>query len=221
MNTLRKQKRLLITGGQGGIARACHEEFQSHGWEVLVPSKHQLDVSDSGAVEAFISSCGPIDLLLCNAGITEDCLLAQMNEASWDKVLDVNLKGAFRCARAVSAQMLRRRAGHVIFVSSHSAFNPPIGQANYAAAKAGLVAMGKSLAKEWGGRSVRVNVITPGFIETKMTAGVSAEMRRRAIDKHALGAFNTAENVAKFVHFLETTMLQTSGQVFHLDSRII
>ena len=196
---------------------ACREEFLSHEWEVLAPSRHELDVSDSESVEAFISNCGPIDLLLCAAGVTEDCLLGRMSEASWDKVLDVNLKGAFRCARAVSAQMLRRRSGHVVFVSSYSAFQPPVGQANYAAAKAGLVAMGKSLAKEWGSRSLRVNIITPGFVETKMTADVSAEVRQSALDKHTLATFNTAGNVAKFIHFLDGTMLQTSGQVFHLE----
>ena len=215
------QKRLLITGGEGGIAMACREEFQSHGWEVLAPSRHELDVSDSESVDAFINHCGPIDLLLCAAGVTDDCLLGRMSEASWDNVLDVNLKGAFSCARAVSRQMLRRRAGHVIFVSSHSAFNPPVGQANYAAAKAGLLVMGKSLAKEWGSRSVRVNVITPGFLETKMTEGVSAEARQRALDQHALGEFNSAENVAKFIRFLDEIMYQTSGQVFHLDSRVL
>ncbi|MFT5882387.1 MAG: NAD(P)-dependent dehydrogenase (short-subunit alcohol dehydrogenase family) [Crocinitomicaceae bacterium] len=215
------QKRLLITGGEGGIAMACREEFQSRGWEVLAPSRQELDVSDSESVEAFINNCGPIDLLLCAAGVTDDCLLGKMSETSWDNVLDVNLKGAFRCARAVSAQMLRRRSGHVVFVSSHSAFKPPLGQANYAAAKAGLVAMGKSLAREWGSRSVRVNVITPGFLETKMTEDVSDEVRQSALDKHTLGAFNTSENVARFVHFLDQTMLQTSGQVFHLDSRVL
>ncbi|MEO1856829.1 MAG: SDR family NAD(P)-dependent oxidoreductase [Rubritalea sp.] len=215
------QKRLLITGGNGGIAMACCEEFQSQGWEVLAPSRLELDVSDSESVEAFMRSCAPVDLLVCAAGVTEDSLLGRMGEASWDNVLDVNLKGAFRCARAVSAQMLRRRAGHVIFVSSHSAFTPPIGQANYAAAKAGLVAMGKSLAQEWGSRSVRVNVITPGFLETKMTEGLSAEVRQSVLDAHTLGAFNTAKNVAQFVHFLEQTMVHTSGQVFHLDSRVL
>jgi NAD(P)-dependent dehydrogenase (short-subunit alcohol dehydrogenase family) len=215
------QKRLLITGGEGGLAMACREEFLSHGWEVLAPSRQELDVSDSESVETFISNCGPIDLLLCAAGVTEDCLLGRMSETSWDKVLDVNLTGAFRCARAVSRQMLRRQSGHVIFVSSHSAFNPPVGQANYAAAKAGLVAMGKSLAKEWGGRSVRVNAITPGFLETKMTAELSAEVRQCALAKHTLGEFNTAENVAKFIRFLDETMHQTSGQVFHLDSRVL
>ncbi len=215
------RKRLLITGGEGGLARACGEEFQSYGWEVLSPSRQELDVRDSESVETFFSNCGPIDLLLCSAGVTADGLLGRMSEESWDKVLDVNLNGAFRCARAVSSQMLRRRSGHVIFVSSHSAFHPPVGQANYAAAKAGLVAMGKSLAKEWGRRSVRVNVITPGFLETKMTESLSGEVRQSALEKHTLGVFNTAESVAKFVHFLENVMTQTSGQVFHLDSRVV
>lgn len=214
-------KRVLITGGGGGVGGACQALFEAAGWEVLAPGRSQLDVSLADSVESFFNQLGEIDLLLCNAGVTDDSLLARMTEAQWDKALEVNLKGAFRCARAVSQKMLRRRAGHVVFVSSYSAFHPPAGQANYAAAKAGLIGLAKSLAAEWGGRGVRVNVVVPGFLETKMTQPVAAAAREAALAKHVLGEFNKPQQVAKFVHFLEEEMPFTSGHVFNLDSRVL
>lgn len=215
------QRRVLITGGEGGLAMACKDEFSSNGWEVLAPTSSELDVSDRASVDAYFSQCGDIDLLLCAAGTTDDQLLSKLSSESWDKVLDVNINGAFRCARAVSRQMLRRRSGHVIFIGSYSGFHPPVGQASYAAAKAGLTGLTKSLASEWGSRSIRVNLIVPGFLETKMTDAVSDSARESAQKKHVLGAFNTAENVAKFARFLDQQMAFTSGQIFNLDSRIL
>lgn len=215
------KKRVLITGGEGGVGSACRELFTSAGWDVLAPGRAELDVSCADSVEQYFSEAGEIDLLLCNAGVTDDCLLAKMSERQWDRALEVNLKGAFRCARAVSRQMLRRRSGQVIFVSSYSAFHPPAGQANYAAAKAGLVGLAKSLAAEWGSRGVRVNVVVPGFLETKMTESVADTAKEAALSKHVLGQFNEAEKVAKFVRFMEEEMPYTSGQVFNLDSRIL
>ena len=203
------------------MGNACREIFHAAGWDVLSPGRAQLDVSSAESVDQYFSSVGEVDLLVCNAGVTADSLLAKMSESQWDKALEVNLKGAFRCARAVSRQMLRRRSGQVIFVSSYSAFHPPAGQANYAAAKAGLVGMAKSLAAEWGSRGVRVNVVVPGFLETKMTASVADVAREAALSKHVLGRFNEPEKVAKFVHFLEEEMPFTSGQVFNLDSRLL
>lgn len=214
-------KRVLITGGEGGVGRACRELFEAAGWEVLAPGRALLDVSCGVSISAFFTTAGEIDLLLCNAGVTDDSLLVKMSEAQWDNALEVNLKGAFRCARAVSKNMLRRHAGHVVFVSSYSAFHPPAGQANYAAAKAGLVGLGKSLAAEWGVRGVRVNVVVPGFLETKMTQSVADTAREVALSKHVLGRFNQPQRVAKFIHFLEEEMPFTSGQVFNLDSRVL
>lgn len=215
------QKRVLITGGEGGVGSACRERFEAAGWDVLAPGRAQLDVSCVDSINQFFAKAGYIDLLLCNAGMTDDALLAKMSESRWDRAQEVNLKGAFRCARAVSKQMLKRRAGHVVFMSSYSAFHPPAGQANYAAAKAGLVGLAKSLASEWGGRGVRVNVVVPGFLETKMTQPVSAAATEAALAKHVLGQFNEPDRVAKFIHFLEEEMPYTSGQVFNLDSRVL
>ncbi len=215
------QKRVLIIGGEGSLAKACAEDFSGNAWEVLAPSRTELDISEASSVEAYFAECGEIDLLICAAGVTQDEVMLRMKEADWDKVLEVNLSGAFRCARAVSRQMLRRRSGHVLFVSSYSAIHPPVGQVNYAAAKAGLIGMAKSLAAEWGDRSVRVNVLIPGFMDTKMTTDVASAARDAAKAKHVLEEFNTPDRVAKFAYFLDEHMELTSGQVFNLDSRIL
>ncbi|WP_018971082.1 SDR family oxidoreductase [Rubritalea marina] len=214
-------QRVLVTGGQGGLAMACREAFEGLGWEVLAPTRSEMDVADSDSVDRYISGSGAIDLLVCAAGSIDDALLLKLSEDAWDGVLDAHLSGAFRCARAVSRGMLRQRSGHVVFIGSYSGFHPPVGQAHYAAAKAGLSGMMRSLAQEWGGRGVRSNLVVPGFLETKMTSGLPASVQQASLSKHALGAFNTPEKVAQFIAFLHAQMTATSGQTFNLDSRIL
>lgn len=216
-----EKPRVLITGGNGGLAVACREEFENLGWSVLAPGRDELDVSDSASVDAYVQGAGEIDLLVCAAGSIDDGLLLKLGEFEWDKILGAHLSGAFRCARAVSRGMLKRRSGHVVFIGSYSGFHPPVGQAHYAAAKAGLLGLMQSLAKEWGGRGLRSNLVVPGFMETKMTAELSEGVRQSAMEKHALAEFNDPEKVAKFIAFLHREMLATSGQVFNLDSRIL
>lgn len=218
---MRVKKRVMISGGEGGLGIALAGEFGEGGWDVLSPGRGEMDVSDSGSVDAYVKGAGDMDLMVCNAGATCDGVLAKMGEGDWDGVMDVNLRGAFYCARAVARGMVKRRGGHVVFVSSYSAFCPPVGQANYAAAKAGLEGLAKSLAKELGGRGVRVNVVVPGFLETRMTADVGDGVREVALERHVLGRFNEVGRVARFVRFLDKEMLATSGQVFHLDSRVV
>ncbi|SHI40865.1 3-oxoacyl-[acyl-carrier protein] reductase [Rubritalea squalenifaciens DSM 18772] len=216
------QGRVLITGGEGGLGAACAEEFRAAGWEVLAPGRWELDVSDSGSVDAYFQEHGAeLDLLVCNAGLTRDHLLARMSEEDWDQVMQVNLKGAFLCAKAAARGMIKRRSGQIVFISSYSAFHPPAGQASYAAAKAGLSGLTKSLAQELGGRGVRVNLVVPGFMETKMTAPLGEEVKQAALAKHALGRWNQPQRVARFIHFLQTELPETSGQTFNLDSRIL
>lgn len=200
---------------------ACRQEFESLGWEVLAPARAELDVSDSAAVDRYIADAGEVDLLVCAAGSIDDALLLKLQPEAWERVVDTHLKGAFRCARALSRGMLRRRSGHVIFIGSYSGFHPPAGQAHYAAAKAGLSGMMQSLAQEWGGRGVRTNLIVPGFLETKMTADLPAAVKQASLEKHCLGEFNSAEKVAKFIAFLHAQMTATSGQTFNLDSRVL
>ena len=175
--------------------------------------------SDPASVDAYFSGLPPLDLLVANAGLSHDQLLARCDEANWDRQLEVNLHGAFRCAKAALKPMLRRRSGHLILLSSQSALHPPPGQAAYAAAKAGLIGLGKSLAREVGPAGIRANVILPGFLETRMTDTVSEERKQAVRREHALGRFNTADSAAEFLVHLHRRMPHTSGQVFRLDSR--
>ena len=209
----------VITGGEGDLATAIRAALESSGYDVLAPGKATLDVTDSASVTSFFASVPEVSFLVNQAGIVRDALTPRLAESEWDAVVDVSLKGAFLCSRAVLKPMMKARAGHILNVSSFSALRPPIGQANYAAAKAGLLGLTQSLAAEVGKRNIRVNAVLPGFLETKMTAPLSDEVRETARAAHTLGRFNTPEDAAKFIAFLDT-MEHVSGQVFQLDSRI-
>jgi len=210
---------IVITGGAGGLARAIANEFHEAGREVRAPGRSELDVTDPEAVAAYFAGL-ETDLLVCAAGITRDAPLAKLEESAWDETLAVNLHAAARCARGVLKGMWRRKSGHIVFVSSFSALHPPVGQAAYAAAKAGLIGLAKSLAREAGPVNVRVNVILPGFLETLMTAEVSPGRRDQVRKDHVLGRINTPEAVARFLRTLHEDLPHTSGQVFQLDSRV-
>jgi len=210
---------VVITGGEGGLGRALHAAFEKADHAVLAPGRRELDVTDPEAVREFFRRHEP-ELLVCNAGLTRDTPFARLDETAWDEVIATNLRGAARCAAAASRTMLRARHGHLVFISSFSALHPPPGQAAYAAAKAGLIGLSKSLARELGPAGIRVNAILPGFLETPMTAGLSEERREQVRRDHALGRFNTPEAVAAFLVHLHDHLPHTSGQVFQLDSRI-
>ncbi len=209
----------VITGGEGGLARAITAVLREAGWTVHAPGRQELDVRQPDPVAAWFSSCGPVSLLVNNAGITRDAPFLRLTEADWDEVMDTNLKGAFWCSRAVAAGMIERGRGHIVQVGSFSALRPPPGQAAYAAAKAGLIALTQSLASEWGRANIRVNCVLPGFLETRMTEALSADVVAQAKDAHALGRFNTSADVGRFILELDAQP-QVSGQVFQLDSRL-
>jgi NAD(P)-dependent dehydrogenase (short-subunit alcohol dehydrogenase family) len=209
----------LITGGAGGIAQALFAVLRADGWTASAPGRAELDVTDPSSVARYFDGRSD-DLVVCAAGITRDIPLARMKPEDWDAVLEVNLTGAMRCARAALPTMVARGSGHIIFLSSYSALHPPVGQAAYAAAKSALIGLTRSLAREVGCHGVRVNCVLPGFLETKMTASVSAARREAVLNEHVLGRFNTPEQVARFIRCLHTDMPNTSGQVFQLDSRI-
>ena len=211
---------IIITGGKGDLAKALVHVFSDQ-YQVLAPGRNELDVTSQHSIDTFFASVDEAQLLICNAGACFDSLLLKMAESDWDKALDVNLKGAFLCTKAVARKMVKAKCGHIVFISSYSAFNPPIGQVNYAAAKSGLIGFAKSLAAELGAKNIRVNVIVPGWLETQMTASTSSGRHHEVKEKHALGTFNTPEAVAAFVKTLHDAMPYTSGQVFHLDSRIL
>jgi 3-oxoacyl-[acyl-carrier protein] reductase len=210
---------VIITGGAGGLATSLATAFRETGAEVFSPGRDELDVRSSADVDRYFQGFERIDVLINNAGITGDKLFARLEEADWDAVVDTNLKGAFLCAKAAARLMMKQRDGSIIQIGSYSALNPPIGQTAYAASKAGLIGLTKSLAKELGPRNIRVNCVLPGFLETRMTADLSEEARGAALSRHALGRFNTAEDAASFVVTL-TRLSHVSGQVFQLDSRV-
>jgi 3-oxoacyl-[acyl-carrier protein] reductase len=151
--------------------------------------------------------------------VTADALSWQLSEEDWDRVLAVNLKGAFLCAQAALRPILRQRNGHIINIGSFSGRAGQLGQANYAAAKAGLIGLTESLAKEVGSRNVRVNAVLPGVLPTSMTAKLSEAQLAEYAAANALGRINSLTEVAQFIVFL-ATMQNVSGQVFQLDSRI-
>ncbi|MCE9518972.1 MAG: SDR family oxidoreductase [Verrucomicrobia bacterium] len=216
---LAPQTSALITGGGGDLARAIREELTSCKISVHAPARAQLDVTSTASIEDGIKGLNRLDLLVSNAGLLIDRSMTAMSPLDFSAVLEANLSGAFRVARAALKIMSRQRSGHIIFIGSYSALSGPAGQCNYAAAKAGLIALTQSLAREYGARGIRVNCVLPGFLETKMTAHLGDELRAQFRDRHALGRFNTITEAARFIRFLHQEMPHTSGQVFSLDSR--
>lgn len=212
----------LITGGRGDLAGELAGQLAAAGVTVLAPGRDELDVAAPASVDRYFAESvrAPLDLLVNNAGITEDAAVRAMGTESFARVLDVNLSGAFRCSQRALPPMLEARGGHIVNIGSFSALSGPAGQANYAAAKAGLIALSQSIAKEAGACGVRANTVLPGYLETRMTEGVSAAVEQRALDAHVLGRFNTAGDAARFIVFLHLHMPNVSGQVFQLDSRI-
>jgi NAD(P)-dependent dehydrogenase (short-subunit alcohol dehydrogenase family) len=215
-----RPKTALISGGCGDLATAIADHLQRAGWEVLQPGHTELDVSQMVSIQRYVEALRrPIDLLINNAGIVRDRLFLRMDEGSWDEVIRTNLKGAFQLSRAVLPGMLDQQRGHLVHIGSFSALRPPAGQANYASAKAALIALSQSLAAEYGSRNIRSNCILPGFLLTRMTASLSADDVEQARQQHVLGRFNTPADVARFIECLDA-MEHVSGQVFQLDSRI-
>ena len=213
------QRLAVITGGQGDLAEALGRHLIGSGFEVLSPGRHELNVLEPDSVKEYFAGLSRLDVLINNAGITGDALFARQSEEDRNAIIDTNLKGAQLCSQLAAGIMVKKRSGHVINVGSYSAIHPPIGQTAYAAAKAGLIGLTKSYAKELGKRNVQVNCILPGFLETKMTANMAPEAVETALKRHLLGRFNTVEEAARFVSFICSTE-NISGQVFQLDSRV-
>ncbi|HMJ89717.1 MAG TPA: SDR family NAD(P)-dependent oxidoreductase [Candidatus Acidoferrum sp.] len=231
-----RQRVVLITGAAGGLGRALTEAFADAAWCVVAAAREwgeepaldhvtqiTLDVTNAEAVQREISGViaaqGHVDCLINNAGVIADDACWQMSDDDWDHVMNVNLRGSFLCARAVSRAMAKQRDGHIINISSFSARSGGRGQANYAASKAGLIGLAQSLAKELGSRNVRVNTVLPGVLPTKMTSHLTPEQREEFARANTLGRINSLDEVARFIVFLAGTQ-NISGQVFQLDSRI-
>jgi 3-oxoacyl-[acyl-carrier protein] reductase len=206
----------LVTGGNRGIGLAIARELAAAGDAVAVASRSgeapdglfgvKCDVTKpedvDNAFAAVEAEHGPVEILVSNAGITRDRLLAMMREDDFHAVLDANLAGAYRVARRAVKQMIRARAGRIVFVSSVVAFLGQSGQANYAASKAGLVGMARSLARELGPRNITVNVVAPGFVDTDMTAALNDKTVAAAKERIPLGRIASPEDIGRVVRFL-------------------
>lgn len=209
----------LITGGDGDLAQAIRAELKSQEWEVHAPGRAEMDVTDKRQVQTVMGALPRLDLLIHNAGFLRDAAMLKMTETEFHDVLQVHLKGAFLTAQAALKIMVKQRQGHIVTMGSFSALSGPAGQANYAAAKAGLIAFTQSLAAEYGPRNIRANCVLPGFLETKMSRHLLEKQRPQIEAAYALGRLNTPQDVARFIAFLHS-MTHVSGQVFQLDSRI-
>lgn len=208
---------ILVTGGSRGIGAAIASRFAADGHRVANLSRSGNGSADTGlslacdvtdgesvdlAVKQAVEANGPIDVLIANAGITDDKLMLRMGEDSFSTVVDTNLTGAYRLVKAVSGPMLRKRWGRIVFISSVVAMSGSAGQANYAASKAGLVGLARSLAREFGPRGVTCNVVAPGFIDTDMTSVLSDDRRAEVLGSIPLNRMGAAADVAATVDFL-------------------
>ncbi len=207
---------VLITGGSKGIGLACAQHFASLGDKVAITYNSTKPTADFFAIKCDVTSpvevdaafaaveekFGAVQVLVSNAGITKDLLLLRMSETDFTSVIDANLSGAYRVCKRATQGMLRAKSGRIILMSSVVGLLGSAGQANYSASKAGLVGLARSLARELGSRSITVNVVAPGPVETDMTAALTDEQRARMIDAVPLGRIATPQEIAAAVAFL-------------------
>ena len=232
----------LVTGGSRGIGRAAVEAMLAEGWTVAFTYRsdeqlaHEIEATSGGRAHAFVldvrdrerpgdlvtgieKSIGPIDALVNNAGSRRESLLAMTPDRDWDEVMEVNLDGVFRCCRAVLPPMMHRRRGSIVNISSLSAVSGVAGQTAYAASKAGLLGMTRSLAREVGKRGVRVNAVLPGFVPTDMTASLPEDIVRALRSHECLPRGTSAGDVANLVTFLISDRAAAiTGQALIVDS---
>ncbi|MFS0637445.1 3-oxoacyl-[acyl-carrier-protein] reductase [Mesobacillus foraminis] len=209
----------------GSEAKAAEvaEEIKAMGREAIVI---QADVSNPDAVDAMVKETievfGKLDILVNNAGITKDNLLMRMKESDWDDVININLKGVFLCTKAVTRQMMKQRSGRIINISSIVGVSGNAGQANYVAAKAGVIGLTKTTAKELATRGITVNAVAPGFITTDMTDKLNDDTKAEMLKQIPLGKLGEPGDVAKTVAFLasEDSRYMT-GQTLHVDGGMV
>lgn len=238
----------VVTGGSRGIGRAVCLRLASAGARVVVNYVSRPDAAeetvdeikakggeahavkfDIGAAsevqdgfKKIIADLGKINILINNAGITRDGLIATMKEDDWDTVMAINLKGAYNCIKAACRPMMKQRWGRIITITSVIGFTGNAGQANYAAAKAGLVALTKSVARELASRGVTANGVAPGYIETEMTSGLNEKIRDKILSEIPMGMFGKVEDVAGAVAFLCSEEARyITGQVIHVNGGML
>jgi NAD(P)-dependent dehydrogenase (short-subunit alcohol dehydrogenase family) len=223
---------VLVTGGNRGIGRAIAQAFVKQGDRVAVTHRGsgapegmfgvRCDITDSAAVDSAFAAVeaelGPVEVLVANAGITDDTLLLRMTDEQFERVLDTNLTGAFRCAKRASGKMLRARWGRIIFISSVVGLYGGPGQVNYAASKAGLVGMARSITRELGSRNITANVVAPGFIDTEMTDVLTDARRAEILKAIPAGRLAQPDEVAAAVTWLAgDASAYVSGAVIPVD----
>lgn len=238
----------VVTGGSRGIGRAIARTLAEAGSHVVIfyagnqvaaeetlslieatgqqGLALQVDVSNQeqvdGAFKQVLERFGRIDILVNNAGITRDNLIMRLKEEDWDQVLDTNLKGVFFCTKAVVRPMMKQRSGRIINISSIVGVMGNPGQANYVAAKAGVIGLTKATAKEIASRNITVNAIAPGFIETDMTAKLDDQIKKEMLKAIPLARFGSSEEVAELVKFLASPAAgYITGQTIHVDGGMV
>ena len=207
---------VLVTGGNRGIGRAIAEAFLAQGDQVAVTTRNggapegaldvRCDITDQEAVDAAFAQIeeahGPVEILVANAGVTKDTLVLRMSDEDWSSVIDTNLTGSFRVTKRAAKGMLRLRRGRIIYISSVVGLLGSAGQVNYAASKAGLVGMARSLARELGSRSITANVVAPGFVDTDMTAVLTDDQKNAITGQVPLGRYADPGEIASVVTWL-------------------
>jgi 3-oxoacyl-[acyl-carrier protein] reductase len=240
-------KVVIVTGGSSGIGRATSLKMAGEGAKIVVADVNadggegsaslvrdagaeatfvQTNVTEPEGVEAMVAHAmetfGRIDVLVNNAGITRDNLLMRMKEEEWDAVLNVNLKAAFLCTKAVCRPMMKARSGRIINIASVVGLMGNAGQANYSASKAGIIGLTKTTARELAARNITSNAVAPGFIDTDMTKKLSEEVRERLMTQIPLGVLGQAEDVAAAVAFLASAdAAYITGQVIVVDGGMV
>jgi len=242
-----KDKVALITGGARGIGQAIALTFAREGADIVVADVNleiaqktaleieglgrkalalEMDVTNYDKVEEGINKIldkmGKVDILVNNAGITKDNLLLRMSQADWDAVINVNLKGTFNCIKAVTRPMIKQRSGRIISIASIIGLMGNPGQANYAASKAGIIALTKTVAKELASRNINANAVAPGFIQTEMTAKLPEDIKKKMLEAIPLAKLGTPQDVANTCLFLASDESSyITGQVITIDGGMV
>jgi len=242
-----KDKVALVTGGARGIGQAIAMTFAREGADIVVADVNleiaqktaleiealgrkalalEMDVTNYEKVEEGINKIldkmGKVDILVNNAGITKDNLLLRMSQADWDAVINVNLKGTFNCIKAVTRPMIKQRSGRIISIASIIGLMGNPGQANYAASKAGIIALTKTVAKELASRNINANAVAPGFIQTEMTAKLPEDIKKKMLEAIPLAKLGTPQDVANTCLFLASDESSyITGQVITIDGGMV